>query len=42
VNPNPEPQWSAAYRGLCLYLTRLLAPVWDMPITSMSTANPAL
>lgn len=39
VNPNPEPDWSAAHRGLCLYIARLLQPVWDMRITMPSKAE---
>ena len=30
--PVAEPEWSAAYRGLCLYLARALAPAWERPI----------
>jgi len=41
VNPNPEPNWSSAHRGLCLYLTRLLAPVWDMHITTTAAPTKA-
>ncbi|KAF5829261.1 Non-repetitive/WGA-negative nucleoporin C-terminal-domain-containing protein [Dunaliella salina] len=41
VNPNPEPNWSSAHRGLCLYLTRLLAPVWDMHITTSAASTKA-
>ena len=34
VNPNPEPDWSSAHRGLCLYVSRLLQPVWDQRVAS--------
>ena len=27
--PVAEPEWSAAYRGLCLYITCVLQPAWD-------------
>ncbi|KAK9837777.1 hypothetical protein WJX74_004885, partial [Apatococcus lobatus] len=30
--PVAEPEWSAAHRGLCLYLARILQPAWDEPI----------
>jgi hypothetical protein len=40
VNANPEPQWSGAHRGLALYVSRLLAPVWDVRIITPSANNP--
>ncbi len=30
MNPHPEPDWSAGHRGLCLYVARLLSPVWEV------------
>ena len=30
--PVAEPEWSAAYRGLCLYMARVLQPVWEEEI----------
>ncbi len=32
VDPNPGPAWSAGHRGLCLYASRLLAPVYDKKV----------
>ncbi|GIL76872.1 hypothetical protein Vretifemale_6406 [Volvox reticuliferus] len=32
VDPNPGPYWSMGHRGLCLYISRLLAPVYDKKI----------
>lgn len=32
VDPNPGPAWSAGHRGLCLYVSRLLAPVYDKKV----------
>lgn len=29
IDPNPGPVWSAGHRGLCAYVARLLAPVYD-------------
>jgi nuclear pore complex protein Nup155 len=37
VNPHPEPQWSGAHRGLALYVSRLLAPVWDVKVITPSS-----
>jgi len=42
VNPNPEPDWSAAHRGLCLYITRLLQPAWDQRIVTSSKCQAKL
>jgi hypothetical protein len=39
VNPHPEPQWSGAHRGLALYVSRLLAPVWDVKVITPSSNN---
>jgi len=33
-----EPEWSAAYKGLCLYIARVLQPVWE----EESMGSPAL
>ena len=30
--PVAEPEWSAAYRGLCLYMARVLQPAWEEEI----------
>ena len=27
-----EPEWSAGYRGLCLYVARCLQPAWEEPV----------
>eukprot|EP00878_Enallax_costatus_P016050 GHUV01016827.1.p1 GENE.GHUV01016827.1~~GHUV01016827.1.p1 ORF type:complete len:1150 (+),score=458.72 GHUV01016827.1:567-4016(+) len=40
VNPNPEPDWSGAHKGLALYISRLLAPVWDHRLITPSSGNP--
>lgn len=40
VNPHPEPQWSGAHRGLALYASRLLMPVWDVKVITPSSSNP--
>ncbi|KAF8069564.1 NUP155 [Scenedesmus sp. PABB004] len=40
VNPNPEPDWSGAHKGLALYISRLLAPVWEARLITPSAANP--
>ena len=39
VNPNPEPEWSGAHRGLCLYLSRLLLPAWEVRAITPSAAD---
>ncbi|GLC36182.1 hypothetical protein PLESTB_001371300 [Pleodorina starrii] len=36
VDPNPGPSWSAGHRGLCLYVSRLLAPVYDKKVAVAS------
>ena len=30
--PVAEPEWSAAYKGLCLYMARVLQPAWEEEI----------
>ena len=30
--PVAEPEWSAAYKGLCLYMARVVQPVWEEEI----------
>lgn len=40
VNPNPEPEWSGAHKGLALYTSRLLAPVWDNRLITPSSNDP--
>ena len=30
--PVAEPEWSAAYRGLCLFMARVLQPAWEEEI----------
>jgi len=30
--PVAEPEWSAAYRGLCAHVARLLQPAWELPL----------
>ena len=42
VNPNPEPDWSSAHRGLCLYVSRLLQPVWEMRLVAPAKSDPLL
>jgi hypothetical protein len=42
VNPNPEPVWSGAHTGLCVFLRRLLAPVWEARCVEPLASNPAL
>jgi hypothetical protein len=39
VNPNPEPDWSGAHKGLALYVSRLLAPVWEARLVTPSASN---
>lgn len=39
VNPHPEPQWSGAHKGLALYVSRLLTPVWDVKVITPSRTN---
>jgi hypothetical protein len=31
--PVAEPEWSPAYKGLCLYVARVLQPAWEEPVT---------
>ena len=41
--PVAEPEWSAAYKGLCLYMARVLQPVWEEEImVPVSQGSPAL
>ena len=41
--PVAEPEWSAAYKGLCLYMARVLQPVWEEEImVPLSQGSPAL
>lgn len=42
VNPHPEPQWSGGHRGLALYVSRLLTPVWDVKVITPSRGNAAV
>lgn len=30
--PVAEPEWSAGYKGLCLYVARVLQPAWEEPV----------
>lgn len=39
VNPNPEPDWSAAHKGLCVYVARLLQPVWENRIVGVANGG---
>ena len=32
--PVAEPEWSGAHKGLCLYVARLLQPVWEESIVA--------
>ncbi|GLI65285.1 hypothetical protein VaNZ11_008776 [Volvox africanus] len=41
VDPNPGPYWSTGHRGLCLYISRLLAPVYDKKIVVAVRGKPA-
>jgi len=34
-----EPEWSAAYRGLCAYVARLLQPAWELPVVERAGAG---
>lgn len=40
VSVNPEPTWSAAHSGLCLYLSRLLAPAWEQKLVVVASKDP--
>ena len=31
--PLAEPEWSAAYKGLCMYVARVLQPAWEEAVT---------
>ena len=38
-----EPEWSAAYKGLCLYMARVLQPAWEEELmVPLSPGSPAL
>lgn len=37
--PVAEPVWSAAHRGLCLFISRLLHPVWEVSLVKSSNAS---
>eukprot|EP00889_Picochlorum_renovo_P004014 jgi/Picre1/31044/NNA_006401.t1 len=37
-----EPEWSAAHKGLCLVVSRLLRGVWDDPMFKYSSSAPDL
>jgi hypothetical protein len=39
VNPNPEPDWSGAHKGLAVYISRLLAPMWEAKLITPSSSN---
>ncbi|MEW5305512.1 MAG: hypothetical protein WDW36_008046 [Sanguina aurantia] len=39
VNPNPEPNWSAAHKGLCVYVARLLQPVWENRVVGVASGG---
>ncbi|KAJ9533495.1 hypothetical protein QJQ45_026554, partial [Haematococcus lacustris] len=39
VNPNPEPDWVRSAPGLCLYASRLLAPVWEQRLVAQGRAG---
>jgi nuclear pore complex protein Nup155 len=39
VNPNPEPDWSGAHKGLAVYISRLLAPIWEAKLITPSSSN---
>ena len=41
-DPHPEPQWSGGHRGLALYVSRLLTPVWDVKVITPSRGNAAV
>ena len=34
-----EPEWSAGYRGLCLYCARVLQPAWEEPVVMPVSRN---
>lgn len=42
VVPIAEPEWSAAHKGLCLVVSRLLRGVWDDPMFKYSSSAPDL
>ena len=37
--PVAEPSWSAAHRGLCLFASRLLHPVWEVALVRPVAKN---
>jgi hypothetical protein len=39
VNPNPEPDWSGAHKGLAVYISRLLAPIWEAKLITPSSRD---
>ena len=39
--PVAEPEWSAGYKGLCLYVARVLAPAWEEPVLAPVSRNAA-
>jgi len=40
VVPIAEPEWSAAHKGLCLVISRMLRSVWDEPLFAFSRSTP--
>lgn len=42
VVPVAEPEWSGAHKGLCLYVARLLQPIWDELIVEPLRSSPPL
>lgn len=37
--PVAEPEWSAAHKGLCLYISRVLQPIWERSIATTSVSS---
>ena len=37
-----EPEWSGAHKGLCMYVARLLQPVWEEAVMAPLQGNAAV
>ena len=37
-----EPEWSGAHKGLCMYVARLLQPVWEEAVMVPMQGNAAV
>ena len=40
VIPIAEPEWSAAHKGMCTVVSRLLRGIWDEPLFAFTAATP--